>query len=277
VAELAILIVSYNARAELEGCLQSLRKHPPQIPHEILVVDNASSDGSREFVRSGGSDVRLIENTTNVGFARANNIGFRETRSELVLLLNSDTLVPEGAIDRLVDELRSRPDAAAIGPRLKDEHGASELSFGGMLSPFAELTRKSIAGLARRGFPPALRWVESATSRPQSVDWVSGACLLVRRADAEAAGLLDERYFMYCEDVDFCSAIRGLGRKVLFTPAADVIHLRGRSVAAAPASTERAYRLSQIAFYTKHHPAWVPWLRAYLRLRGKLPAESADK
>lgn len=275
-AELAILIVSYNARAELERCLQALRTHPPKVPHQIAIIDNASSDGSGELVRSGWTDVRLIESTTNVGFARASNIGFRETRSELVLLLNSDTLVPEGAIDRLVADLRARPDAAVMGPRLKDEHGCSELSFGRMLSPWAELKQKCISGLARRGFPPAVRWIESATSRPQSVDWVSGACLLVRRADAEAVGLLDERYFMYCEDVDFCAAIRALGRKVCFTPASDVIHLRGRSVQASPVTTERAYRLSQLAFYQKHHPAWVPWLRTYLRLRGKLPAEAAD-
>jgi GT2 family glycosyltransferase len=100
---------------------------------------------------------------------------------------------------------------------------------------------------------------------------VSGACLLVRRDDAEAVGLMDERYFMYAEDVDFCAAIRARGRRVLFTPAAEVVHLRGQSRATAASATEAAYRRSQLAFYEKHHPGWAPWLRRYLKLRGKLP------
>jgi GT2 family glycosyltransferase len=106
------------------------------------------------------------------------------------------------------------------------------------------------------------------TQREQYVDWVSGACLLVRRADAEAAGLLDERFFMYTEDVDFCAAIRARGRRVLFTPAAEVVHLRGRSAASAPAATRAAYQRSHLAFYEKHHPGFAPFLRLYQRLRG---------
>ena len=96
---------------------------------------------------------------------------------------------------------------------------------------------------------------------------MSGACLLVRRAAAEAAGLLDERFFMYTEDVDFCAAIRAGGHRILFTPAVEVVHLRGRSAAAASAATIEAYRRSRLAFYEKHHPAWVPLLKLYLRLR----------
>ena len=115
------------------------------------------------------------------------------------------------------------------------------------------------------------------TSAARLVDWVSGACLLVRRADAQAAGWLDERYFMYCEDVDFCAAIRKRGGRVYFTPAAEVIHLRGRSRTVDRPATERAYRDSQLAFYKKHHPAWSPVLRLYLAVQGKLPGSSADK
>ena len=107
----------------------------------------------------------------------------------------------------------------------------------------------------------------------QSPDWVSGACLLVQRQDAEAVGLLDERFFMYGEDVDFCAAIRSHGKRILFTPAAEFIHLRGRSRVTAPEATERAYRQSQLAFYEKHHPQWLPILRIYLRLKGSLPKQ----
>jgi GT2 family glycosyltransferase len=109
--------------------------------------------------------------------------------------------------------------------------------------------------------------VEALTRQPHSPDWVSGACLLVRREDAEAVGLLDERYTMYTEDVDFCAALRARGRRVLFTPAVEIVHLRGRSAATAPAATRAAYRRSHVAFYQKHHPAWAPLLRLYHWLR----------
>ena len=101
------------------------------------------------------------------------------------------------------------------------------------------------------------------------MDWVSGACLLVRRADAEAAGLLDERYFLYTEDVDFCAAIRARGRTRPVHAGGEITHLRGRSRATAPAAMNAAYRRSQLAFYEKHHPRWAPLLRAYLRLQGR--------
>ena len=115
------------------------------------------------------------------------------------------------------------------------------------------------------------------TSHLHEVDWVSGACLLVRRADAESAGLLDERYFMYCEDVDFCAAIRSRGGRVYFTPSTEVIHLRGRSARVDRQATNAAYRKSHLAFYEKHHPAWASVLRLYLTLQGKLPPKTADK
>jgi GT2 family glycosyltransferase len=276
VPHLDILIVSYNAEADLAACLRSIRRHAPAMPSRTVVIDNASTDGSVQRVRSEWPEVRLIQNATNMGFAAGVNVGFRATHGDLVLLLNSDTIVPAGFLDRLVAELLKRPDVAVIGPRLRNEHGHPELSFGRMLSPVSELRQKIVTRLAAAGFQPAVRWIASATSREQLVDWVSGACLLVRRADAAAVGFLDERYFMYCEDVDFCAAIRNLGRRICFIPTVEIVHHRGRSVASAPISTERAYRRSQLAFYAKHRPAWVPWLRAYLRVRGKLPPGTAD-
>ena len=139
-----------------------------------------------------------------------------------------------------------------------------------MMSPLAELRQKLLVHGSSR-FGPVRTYLESLMRRPREVDWVSGACLLVRRADAEAVGLMDERFFMYAEDVDFCAAIRARGRRVLFWPFAQVTHLRGRSRATASAATEQAYRRSQLAFYQKHHPHWVPFLRGYLKVRGRLP------
>jgi len=271
VTELAIIIVSHNTKAELENCLRSLHQHPPRVSHEVVVVDNASKDGSVEAVRSDWPGVRVIPLDRNTGFAAGNNAGIRQSASDLVLLLNSDTIVPEGAIDRLVSALRELPRAAVVGPRIVDGHGQPELSFGSMIGPFAELRRKMLVR-----FVSADR-LTAMTSQVREVDWVSAACLLVRRRDAEAAGLLDERYFMYCEDVDFCAAIRANGGTVYFTPAAQITHLRGRSWRASPKATAERYRQSQLAFYRKHHPGWVPILRLYLAARGKLPAQATDK
>jgi GT2 family glycosyltransferase len=269
--QLSILIVSYNTAGDLERCLDSVLQAPPSVSHDIVVIDNASRDASASVVKAREPRVRFVPLPNNVGFSRANNIGFRQTQSELVLLLNSDTIVPPGAIDRIVREMGELPGAAVIGPRLVNLKGAAELSFGRMMGPFAELRQKVLT----RATGPAR--LEHMTSRRQEVDWVSGACLLVRRADAEAVGLLDERYFMYCEDVDFCAAIRARGGRVYFTPATEVIHLGGRSGHVDRPATSAAYRRSHLAFYEKHHPYWAPLLRLYLALQGKLPPKTADK
>jgi GT2 family glycosyltransferase len=270
---LAIVIVSYNAREHLENCLASLASAPPALSHEIVVVDNASRDGSASAARAGWPQVHVIELNANIGFAGANNVGIRATSGGLVLLLNNDTIVPSQAIDRLAERLRAHPGAGAAGPRLVDSSGRAELSFGPMISPLGELRQKTIMALHHRGFGPVSAWVERQTRRERFVDWVSGAALLVYRDEAEAAGLLDERYFLYTEDVDFCAAIRARGRKILFTPTSEITHLRGKSRATAPAAMNIAYRRSHLAFYEKHHPRWAPVLRAYLRVKGQLPDE----
>jgi N-acetylglucosaminyl-diphospho-decaprenol L-rhamnosyltransferase len=275
--DLIIIIVNHNTRSDLDRCLRSLHEAPPHVPHQIVVVDNGSTDGSAELVRRSWPAVRLIEAGGNQGFARANNLAIRATTSDLVLLLNSDTIVPPGAIDRLVDELRTDPATAAIGPRIVDGQARAELSFGSATGPWPDLQQKIARRLAARGVGSALSWIDRETRQPKRVAWVTGACLLVRRADAESAGLLDERYFMYCEDMDFCTALRARGRHVRFSPSAEIVHFRGRSAAATPATAAAAYRNSQVLFYQKHHPRWLPWLKMYLRFQGKLPAESADK
>ena len=254
--DLSIIIASFNARTDLERCLESLHAAPVAARHEILVVDNGSTDGSAGAARRWPG-VTVIENGANLGFARANNAGIRASRGANILLLNSDTVVPPGAIDRLLAELDREADVAVVGPRLVDAAGRAELSFGRMIGPLNELRQKR---LQRSGK------IEEMTSQRQYPDWVSGACLLVRRADADAVGGLDERYFMYTEDVDFCAAVRARGRRILFVPGVEVVHLRGRSAASAPAATRDHYRRSQLAFYKKHHPGWAPLLELYVRI-----------
>lgn len=267
---LSIVIVSHNSREDLDACLGSLTAGVT-IDHEVVVVDSGSRDGTQAHVRDRWPGVRLIDAGDNIGFARANNVGIRQTSGELVLLLNPDTILTAGAIDTLIAVLDGRPDTAVAGPRIVDATGAPELSFGSMISPRAELIQKLLVTGHARQLPVVSSLVDRMTRRRREVDWVSGACLLARRLDLEAVGLFDERYFLYTEDVDLCAAIRRRGRRVIFVPDAHIVHLRGRSRARAGSAADVAYRRSHVAFYEKHHPRWAPVLRAYLKLRGKLP------
>jgi N-acetylglucosaminyl-diphospho-decaprenol L-rhamnosyltransferase len=263
-----IVIVTYNSARDIDAALRSLTQAPAATPQDIVVVDNASSDRTPSHIRVAWPQVRLIESASNIGFAAANNRGIRASSSELVLLLNPDTRVPPGTVDCLVSHLDARADVAIIGPRIVDGRGRAELSFGAMIAPLAELRQKVLVSGNDRGLRPIVSMVDRMTRQTRDVDWVSGACLLIRRSDLEAVGLLDERFFLYTEDVDLCASVRARGRRVMFAADVEIEHLRGRS---AGATTPAAYRRSQLAFYSKHHPAWVPWLRAYLKLRGELP------
>ncbi len=126
---LSIVIVTYNSRADIDRCLSSLVEHPAAIDHEIVVVDNASTDGTAADMRQRWTGARVIDAGANLGFARANNLGIQQTRGELILLLNPDTIAPAGSIDRLIAALDARPDAAIAGPRLVNGDGRAELSF----------------------------------------------------------------------------------------------------------------------------------------------------
>ena len=263
---LSIIIVTFNSRAEIDACLRSLTDGI-HVDREIVVIDNASTDGTPAHIRERWPGIRLVQLGANLGFARATNIGIQQTFGELVLLLNPDTIVPPDAIDHLVSALEHDARIAVVGPRIVDHEGQAELSFGKMVTPLAELRQKVLMVGHKRRIPVIRRVVERMTRRTRDADWVTGACLLTYRADLEAVGLLDERFFLYMEDVDVCASIRARGRRVRFVADVTIRHQRGAS--AAPAARETAYRRSYLAFYEKHHPAWVPILRVYLKLLGR--------
>ena len=268
---LAIIVVTFNSSAGVGACLDAIPGAARDTSHDVVVVDNASADGTAALVRSRWPHVRVVDAGGNLGFARGNNAGIRATSSELVLLLNPDTVPSPGSIDRLVAVLDAMPGVAIAGPRIVDGRGRAELSFGAMISPLAELRQKLLTRGHEHGWPLLAARVERACRAASFPDWVSGACLLIRREDLERVGLLDERYFLYTEDVDLCAAVRAHGRLVRFSPEAEVVHTRGASRATAPGPSEHAYRRSQLAFYRKHHPRWAPLLAAYLKLRGRFP------
>lgn len=264
---LAVIVVSYNVRDQLAACLMSLASSRDEAgPMSVTVVDNGSSDGTVAMLRGRWPAVQLIVAETNLGFARANNRGVRHTPGDVVLLLNPDTVVAPGAIAALVEALISHPEAAAAGPRLVDAAGRAELSFGWAVSPLGEWRQQRLMTRYANGVGAASRRIEQWTQAAGPRKWLSAACLLVRRVDFDAVGGFDERYFMYYEDVDLCVTLGRRGRAILFVPTATVQHLRGQSGSSHP-DLARRRRESQVAYYQKHHPFWVPLLRWYVRLR----------
>ena len=266
---LAIVIVTFNSIDEIDGCLQSLVGHTAPFPTTITVVDNASTDGTADHIRRKWPAVAVIESGGNLGFARANNLGIRATQSEFVLLMNPDTVAPPAAIPTLVRGLASHPEAAIAGARLLSDTGFPELSWGSRVTPWTELKTMVFSRLYHRKVRPFVRQVDRESRQAREVAWVSGACMIIRRADLDAVGLLDERFFMYLEDVDLCLSMSKRGRTVLYVAGAEVLHYRGRSAPKNP-DLERKRQQSHVAYYEKNLPGWAPLLRVYLKASGKL-------
>lgn len=266
---LAIIIVTFNSTQEIDACLQSLVGHTEPFPTTITVVDNASEDGTADHVRRKWPSVKVIDSGGNIGFAKANNLGIRATDSDYVLLMNPDTVAPPGAIQALVRGLAAHPEAAIAGSRLLNERGFPELSWGVPITPWNELRVMLFSRLYHRKIRRIVRKMDRLSRQAREVAWVSGACMVIRRPDLEAVGLIDERYFMYNEDVDLCVEMKKRGRTTLYVAGAEVLHYRGRSAPKNPA-LERMRQLSHVAYYEKHLPRWAPLLRVYLKATGKL-------
>ncbi|MEO8677399.1 MAG: glycosyltransferase family 2 protein [Vicinamibacterales bacterium] len=262
-ASVAIVIVTYNSQEEIAACLNSLVGQTDPFEATITVVDNASSDGTADFVRRQFPTVQVIDAGRNLGFSKANNLGIRATTSEYVVVLNPDTVSPPGGIPTLLRGLASHRDTAIAGPRLLSERGFPELSWGPPISPWGEFKQKVLSSLYHRKVRRVVRYVDRLSRQARDVAWVSGACMAIRRSDLEAVGLFDERYFMYNEDVDLCVAMHQRKRAILFIAQAEILHHRGRSAARNPNTAQRR-RQSHVAYYEKHQPMWAWLLKLYL-------------
>jgi N-acetylglucosaminyl-diphospho-decaprenol L-rhamnosyltransferase len=257
----SVVVVSYNTRDLLLACLASLA--PVTLPIEVIVVDNASADGSVDAVRAQMPRATVIANRENVGFSRANNAGIRAARAPYVLVLNSDAAIAPGALETMAGILDSRPTVGIVGPRTVGPDGRLQMSFGPDLTPWNEWRQRRLVLALKRGDRAALLRAERLASVECSVPWVSGSCLLARRDLLDRIGGFDEEFFLYEEDVDLCVRVRAAGFKVLFTPGATVVHHLGRSMEGARERARQAYRESHRRFYDKHNG---PVDRALLRL-----------
>ena len=226
VPELSICIVSWNTRQLLADCLASLGEDPRGARWEVLVVDNASVDGSADMVATRYPRVQLIRSEVNLGFGGGNNLALARARGRHLLLLNSDTRVPVGALGALVERLDAEADIGAVGPRLVDAGGRLELSCGRAPGTGAEIVHKL---LLHRLFP-FFRFGGWDHRSRRDVGWVTGACLMVRGAAARAVGFLDEGIFMCFEDLEWCMRLRAAGWRIVYDPGSEVVHLEGQSI-----------------------------------------------
>lgn len=250
--DLAIVIVSWNTRQLLDDCLRStFESFRGGLRTVVWVVDNASADGSAEMVRSKYPQARLIANTENVGFAIANNQAIREVSARYVLLLNSDTIVPPGALDSLVAVMEDHTLAGVCSPLLLNADGSPQICW----ARFPGLSSELSGALDRGQSPYPLADFADTTRRtamtPFEVDWVGGACFLVRADALGSIGLLDESYFMYSEETDWCLRFRNAGYHVLLAPSITVTHLGGASSRVVPLATRQRIWRSGLRFYRK--------------------------
>lgn len=249
--DLSVVIVNWNTRDLLAQCLQSVYETAGGMNLEVWVVDNASTDGSVEMTRRQFPRVQLIENGENVGFARANNQAMAVSQGRYALLLNSDAVVRPGALQSLCRFMDQNPEAGILGPKLLNPDGsfqASYMDFPTLLDEVLLLTK-----LFHLFHPPCFPSHSPAQSQEISeADWVPGACLMIRQATLKQVGGLDEEFFMYSEEVDWCWRVKQAGWKVFYTPEAEVLHLGGQSIGRVPLHKRARVYGGKVLLFRKH-------------------------
>jgi len=252
--KLSIIIVSWNVKADLGDCIKSVQENSPACDYEVVVVDNASSDGSAEMVKKQFPQVLVIENGENLGFATANNRGMAKSSGEYVLLLNPDTAVHPGSLDALVKFMDDNVDVGVCGPRLLNTDGTTQPSARG----FPTLRGVVHCFTIMRAIPvfrsQYRRWMmrDFAHDRQTDVDQVMGAALMTRRSIIEQVGGMDEDFFMYYEEVDLCYRIKQAGWRIVFLPNPVITHRGGQSVGQIPVRRRIMTLRSILIFLRKH-------------------------
>jgi N-acetylglucosaminyl-diphospho-decaprenol L-rhamnosyltransferase len=254
--ELSIVVLNYNTREHLRVCLRSLADEGSAIEREVIVVDNASSDGSADMVAAEFPWVRLIRAPRNGGFAYGNNLALRDFRGRAVMLLNPDAAMTPGGLGALLDKLYARSRIGIVGPKLLRPDGtmhlASRRSF-----PTPPVAFYRFSGLGKL-FPRSRRFGRYNMTFvdpdvPLEVDAVCGACILLRREVVEQIGLLDERFFMYAEDLDWCLRAKEAGWSVRYEPSIVVEHQHGAASRKRPLRTTFYFFRAMDLFYQKHY------------------------
>ena len=259
-AKISIIILSWNTRDLLAHCLDSIEQHKGDIQLEIIVVDNASTDGSQAMLREKYPQIALITNKQNLGFAKANNQAMRVAQGDYFLLWNSDAFATSGAIQSLLQLAEKEPKAAIIGAQLRNADNSFQASYSHFPNQWREFL--ILTGLGRTLFGHAYPSLGPEEEKgPQRVDYVEGACLLVRPQAFQEVGGLDEGYFMYAEEVDWCYTMAKHDWQVWYQPEARVIHLGGASSTGRRTHREADLYRSRIRFFRKHYGSWSAQLQ----------------
>lgn len=230
VADVDVVIVTYNSAESLTECLDSVLQALNGVRGRVIVVDNASTDGSVRIARAHPVNPSVIVSDTNQGFGRACNLGFRYGSSPVVLFLNPDARLAPGALSKLIEAVTAHDRLGAVGPRIDDPRGEVSAAPAGY-EPTLRSVLGHLLGLGRirwvqRYFPP-VQLANAAVAA--DVDWISGGAMVVRRVAFEQVGGFDERFFLYMEDVDLCRRLRSAGWQIRYVPSARVVHAIGGS------------------------------------------------
>jgi hypothetical protein len=261
-SELTVIVISSDNREYLEGCLRALYQSNGVNGPDLIVVDNDSRDGSSEFVESRYPRAKIIKNSEKFGFARNNNLGIKSAKTDYILLLNVDTEVESGAVEAALEFLKAGSGAGVVGSKLYNKAGELEYSckmFPSLLNIFLELS------MLERVFPKsgffARRFMGSYDHEaPRAVDWICGAFMMFKKETLEKVGLLDEKFFMFYEDADWCFRAKEAGYKVYYEPRSGVMHVKGGSFKGfSPWAYKENFR-SLLYFYEKHYGAFRKFL-----------------
>ncbi len=250
---LSIIIISFNTRDTTLRCLRSVFAHLEGVGAEVIVVDNASADGSADAVAAEFPQVVLIRNPDNAGFGAANNLAMTRAKGDVFLLLNSDAFLSSGALPAMLKVLDDQPKVGMVGPRLLNADGSLQRSCYRFPSPgvaWREALWISAVAPAASFLGDLRKWPHDALYHPE---WVVGACMMVRRSVYETVGGFDPKFFMYAEETDWQKRIRAAGWGIAFTPAAQVTHLGGASGADDKPKINTYFFSSGDYYYRKHH------------------------
>jgi len=252
--KLSIIIVSWNVKEDIAGCLGSIKENKPREEFEIIAVDNASTDGSVDTIKSDFPDVKIIANSENIGFSAANNQAIRIAKGQYIFLLNPDTIVHPNSLDTLTAFLDDHEDVGACGPKFLAADGQVHFSVG-YVPTFRSLlygrTFLRSLGIFRRSHKK-LTARNFNFEKTGDVEQLSGAALMIRRAVMEEIGLMDENFFMYYEDVDLCLRIRKAGFRIVYLPDSIITHIGGRSSDQVSARRRIMLYRSLFVYFRKH-------------------------
>jgi len=252
--KLSVVIICWNDLRVIRDCLCSIYQGTHATDFEVIISDNGSVDDSMEFVRKHYPQARVVENQQNLGFARGNNAGIRVSRGEYVLILNPDTILQDGSLDRFVRFADRHPEAGAFGCRVLNPDGTYQVSA----RLFPTVWRYWVAALGLAKLSPLFTYEEYAGwhgDTERSIDWQSGCCVMFRGDLLKSLGGFDEQFFYHCEEVDLCRRVRDTGRLILFTPEAVITHLGGQSVSRFPIRFEIEKHRSRYRYFYKHFGA----------------------